>query len=308
MKYTPIFYMGGKSELIERGLVGLFPKDIDTFYDLFCGSGVVSVNVRANKKVLNDLNIYTLSLIKLFNDNSDNPHRLVERVEEVIKRFDLPTICTNVRAILRDDTARDKFEKSYRALRDYYNNSTEREPLLLYILSIYSFSHIIRFNKNGYFNMPIGNSGYIPDVRDKLLGNAYKGNYEITCKDFRDYTNMNFRVNDFIYLDPPYLGTNAIYNENNGFSGGWSYNDDADLFAFCDKLNKSGIKFGLSNVFKNKDFENMPLQEWVIRNGYSVHHFDNFTYSSCGKGSANSDEVFICNYELPSGTKKKRLF
>ena len=48
---TPIFYMGNKSKLINRGLCELFPKNINTFIDLFCGSGIVSLNVESRTKL-----------------------------------------------------------------------------------------------------------------------------------------------------------------------------------------------------------------------------------------------------------------
>ena len=41
--------MGNKKKLINKGLIDLFPKDINTFYDLFAGSAVVSLNTDAKK-------------------------------------------------------------------------------------------------------------------------------------------------------------------------------------------------------------------------------------------------------------------
>ena len=53
---SPIFYMGNKERLIKKGLIDLFPSDINKFIGCFCGSGVVSMNVKANYYVLNDYN------------------------------------------------------------------------------------------------------------------------------------------------------------------------------------------------------------------------------------------------------------
>lgn len=44
---SPIFYMGNKRRLIKKGLIDLFPKDINTFVDVFAGSAVVSMNTQA---------------------------------------------------------------------------------------------------------------------------------------------------------------------------------------------------------------------------------------------------------------------
>ena len=101
---------------------------------------------------------------------------------------------------------------------------------------------------------------------------------------------------DIIYLDPPYSNTLAIYNEKRAF-GGWTVEDDYKLFDILEDLDKKGIKWGLSNVFKNKDYVNEHLIKWCEKNNWNVHHLD-LSYSSLGKGNANSDEVYICNYNI----------
>lgn len=40
--------MGNKKRLINKGLIKMFPNNINTFVDLFAGSGIVSMNTRAN--------------------------------------------------------------------------------------------------------------------------------------------------------------------------------------------------------------------------------------------------------------------
>lgn len=56
--------MGSKRRLLKV-ILPMFPRNIDTFYDLFAGGLVVSLNVKAKHYVAND--IYT-PLIKMFND------------------------------------------------------------------------------------------------------------------------------------------------------------------------------------------------------------------------------------------------
>ena len=52
---SPINYIGNKYRLLKN-LVPLFPEDIDTFVDVFSGSGTVLINVNANKYIYNDIN------------------------------------------------------------------------------------------------------------------------------------------------------------------------------------------------------------------------------------------------------------
>ena len=96
-----------------------------------------------------------------------------------------------------------------------------------------------------------------------------------------------------IYVDPPYLITTATYNEN----GGWGEQDEKDLLVLLDKLNEKGIKFGLSNVIKQGDNTNHILQDWC--NKYNTYHL-NYDYGNSSyhkkDRTAETDEVFICNY------------
>ena len=94
-------------------------------------------------------------------------------------------------------------------------------------------------------------------------------------------------------MDSPYRISTATYNENNG----WSLDDDLDLMNYCDKLNSSGIKFAMSNVFENKGLANNELMEWSKK--YNVIYIEN-SYNSCNYQRKNKDkptiEVLITNY------------
>ena len=51
---SPLFYVGDKYKLMPQ-LIKLFPKNINTYYDVFCGGGSASINVSAKKFVMNDI-------------------------------------------------------------------------------------------------------------------------------------------------------------------------------------------------------------------------------------------------------------
>lgn len=291
---SPIFYMGNKYKLLPQ-LNPLFPKTINTFYDLFAGSGCMC-NVQSNKYIYNELNTNIVELYKLFLIYT--PNELVDYIEKIIKEFDLNTEGTNVKQ--NDPTVkeiRDYYNVNYVKFREAYNKS-ERDYRMLYTLTFYSFSNLIRFNQKSDFNMPFGNRCFCAKHKEQIL-DWYEliktRNIDILNEDaFSILANTRFDTQDFIYLDPPYSNTLAIYNEKRAF-GGWSIDDDFRLFDELEKLNKQGIKWGLSNVFENKGIRNEHLIKWCDDNGWYVHHL-NFTYSSLGKGNANSDEVYICNY------------
>ncbi|QQR64138.1 DNA adenine methylase [Candidatus Roizmanbacteria bacterium] len=65
--------------------------------------------------------------------------------------------------------------------------------------------------------------------------------------------------NDFVYFDPPYLLGLASYNE----LGGWTENDERDLYALLTRLNDKGIRFALSNVLEHKGEINKIIKAWA---------------------------------------------
>lgn len=91
---SPIFYMGNKYRLLPQ-LIPLFPARINTFYDLFGGSGCMSANVKADKIVYNEINENIVELYKLFLKYS--PEEIDTRIREYIKEYGLNTEGTDVR-------------------------------------------------------------------------------------------------------------------------------------------------------------------------------------------------------------------
>ena len=65
MLISPIFYMGNKKKLIKKGLIELFPKNIDNMIELFGGSAIVSMNTKANRYFISDIDNNLVSLYKL---------------------------------------------------------------------------------------------------------------------------------------------------------------------------------------------------------------------------------------------------
>lgn len=53
MRRSPINYMGGKYNSLKLILPNI-PKEINTFYDMFAGSGTVALNIEASSYVIND--------------------------------------------------------------------------------------------------------------------------------------------------------------------------------------------------------------------------------------------------------------
>lgn len=276
---SPLNYTGGKYKLLPQ-LLELFPKQVNTFVDLFAGGGWnVSVNVKAEKVVFNDLMWQVPEMLQEF--KKIGVEESLRKIDGYISSYDLSK----------------ENKEGYLALRELYNKG-KSDPLMLYTLICYSFNNQIRFNNKGAYNMPFGKdrSSFNPTLREKFIifvQRLQSMEIQFSSKDFRELDLDTLGENDFVYCDPPYLITVASYNEN----GGWGEQAERDLLAKLDTLDKAGVKFGLSNVFESKGKENIILKEWA--KGYTVHYLDH-TYSNCSyhkKDKQSKDiEVFITNY------------
>lgn len=291
---SPIPYMGNKKRLINKGLIRMFPNNINTFVDLFAGSGIVSMNTRANKIILNDIDSHLIELYYLFQKHSAD--EIILHIEKRIHQFGLAPESTK-RYIFTDKEKIDQYKRGYIKLRDEYNKS--KSVFDFCTLTYFSFSQQFRFNANGNFNMPYGND-YFSDYHRKAIINGCdffnKNNVEIFNLNFKEFDISKLTSSDFVYLDPPYLITLAVYNENRNGYVGWSESDENYLYQLCESLNERNIKFGMSNVFSNKSKTNQNLIDWSICNNFHVHRFSAHTYAVCGKGNSMTEEVFITNY------------
>ena len=83
---SPLNYTGGKFKILNK-ILPLFPQNIDTFVDLFCGGCNVGINVNANKIVFNDNLTY---LIKLYNSfKSQGYENVLNHIQNQIEKYNL---------------------------------------------------------------------------------------------------------------------------------------------------------------------------------------------------------------------------
>lgn len=279
MRYfkSPMNYMGGKHKLLPQ-IEPLFPQNINTFVDLFCGGLDVSLNINAANILCNDKESHIIDFYKeVQNRSSEEVHNSILNLIEKYK--------------LSKENA-----EGYKSLREDYNLENRWDKF--YTLLCYSFNNQIRYNKEGKFNMPFGKNrssynnrlqGRLKEFIDKI---DYK--YNFSSLDFRDIDLDSLTSESFVYCDPPYLITVATYNEN----GGWSEKDEKDLLDLLDKLNEKGIKFGLSNVISQNGKINELLDEWSKK--YTIHdltyNYSNCSYHKKDRSTEDTREVFICNY------------
>lgn len=292
---SPFFYVGDKYKLMTQ-LKDLFPNNINNFIEPFVGGGSVFLNTNANKYIVNDLDENIMNLHKLFYSYKGKNKIFLEELIKIIKEYDLS--CSFL-GIMAPDELKKKYVKTYYAkfnkenylkLRQDYNESKDKK--LLYLLLVYGFNHMIRFNKKGEFNLPVGNVDFnnnvylsINDYIDFVENN--KISYNSMC-----YTQfikeLNVENGDFIYFDPPYMLSNSEYNKM------WDEEKEIELYETIDKLAQNNIDFGLSNLLINKDKENYILGEWMKK--YDVYEIkSNYISYYDNSIKASNKEVYITN-------------
>ena len=289
---SPLNYTGGKHKLLPQ-ITPLFPKEIDTFVDLFAGGCNVAVNADAKRVVANDINTDIIELYKYF--KATDADSLMDQIDAIIEFYGLSN--TSKYGYDKYGTNSSKGvgafnKKAYERLRDDYNK--DKTPLMFYTTLIFAFNNQIRFNSKGEFNTPVNKRDFNKNMRKNLtLFIERLKNIDITFESV-DFKEIDIPKDSFVYIDPPYLATLAAYNEN----GGWNEKKEQELLDFMDTLDAKNIKFALSNVFENKGNKNLLLLEWSKK--YNVHHL-NHTYHNCNYQAKNKDskstkEILISNY------------
>jgi len=289
---SPLNYTGGKHKLLKQ-IMPLFPKDIDTFVDIFAGGCNVCVNVDAKQIIANDIDENIIELYKYFKNNTSE--KIILEIENIIKKYSLSN--TSKYGYEKYNTNSSKgvgaYNKTqYEKLRANYNKN--KTPIMFYTTLIFAFNNQVRFNSKGEFNTPVNKRDFNKNMRKNLelfVDKLSKLNISLYSKDFKD---IKVTKDSFVYIDPPYLATLAAYNEN----GGWSEDKEQELLEYMDSLDAKGIKFALSNVFENKGKKNHLLLEWS--KSYKVHKLEH-TYHNCNYQAKDKDvdstkEILITNY------------
>lgn len=296
---SPIFYMGNKYDLLDD-LLAYFPKkeEVETFIDLFGGSGVVVINSKYEKNIYNELNKNVYDLFNLIVNTDENI--LLSHINKMIKKFDLLIYDTAEKTKGNDLNVR-KGEKQYYKFREYYNKN--KNVIDLFLLTYYSFNNYIRFNSDGNFNMPYGNRKFLPKEHtgEILRFKHFIKNKKIIIKNenaFKLLENITKNEQQFIYLDPPYTNTMAVYNEQRA-GGGWNIEDDIKLFKELDRLNELGIKWAMSNVLWTKGIHNKHIEQWAKNNNYKIITFEEKKYNLGDNINQYTEEVLIINYVAP---------
>jgi len=298
MVRSPLFYVGDKYKIIDE-IKYYFPKNIDRFIEPFVGGGSVYLNVNAKEYLLNDIDNYVIGLHNFLGSYIGKENDFFKLIFSIIHKYNLSL---SYEKDIIPNELKQKYKKTYFAhfnkenfgkLKNHYNNSEKRNLAELYVLLIYSFNRMLRFNSKGNYNVPVGNVDFNGNVYDALINyfriNETKKTIKLN-KDFEIFFNeLDYSKNDFIYLDPPYLITFSEYNKL------WNEQTEKKLLQKLDNLNSKNVKFAISNVIDYKGKKNSIFSKWSKKyNAYNIKsNYISFRDNSIKKFT----EILVTNYE-----------
>lgn len=293
---SPFFYVGDKFKLLPQ-LKENFPEEINRFIEPFCGGGSVFLNVNANEYLLNDIDSHMIQLHEFLTSYSNKQAEFWDEIEHEIEKYKLSAtyMGKDVPQELRKEHVKTYFAKynkeAYMKLRDDFNKNKD-DMMLLYMLLIYGFNRMLRFNRKGDFNLPVGNVDFNQNVVNAL--NAYfdyvkDREIKFYNMDFQDFVNkVNPSDDDFVYLDPPYLITFSEYNKL------WNEDSEMRLINFLDELHERGVKFAVSNVLWHRRRYNGTFNEWAQQ--YNIVRIQSNYISYHDNTEKDSYEVLVKNF------------
>lgn len=302
---SPLFYVGDKYKLIEE-IKTYFPKKINKFVEPFVGGGSVFMNIDAKEFLLNDVDKQVYELHNFLISQSENQKDFFENVEMIIDRY-------NLSKSFREDKIpqelKDKWKKTYYAkynkegfnkLKSDYNEN--QSNLYLYVLLIYGFNRMLRFNSKGEYNLPVGNVDFNKNVIKALEDYAKlvsSKEIKLHNDDYTDFLHsIEFNNTDFIYADPPYLITFSEYNKL------WNEQKENELLTTLDDLDSKGIRFAVSNVTHYKGKVNEAFLNWSSK--YNVHSIKSNYISYHDNKIKEFKEVLVTNYAKKTHNQKKK--
>jgi site-specific DNA-adenine methylase len=153
---------------------------------------------------------------------------------------------------------------------------------------VYAFNNDIRFNAAGSFNLPVGKTDLNKMNVQKIteyIERIKQMKASFLCGSFNsDEVKALVDKADFIYMDPPYLIGDAVYNSM------WNYQSEYELLDFLDYLLENRKKFVLSNVISKVGKVNEPLSYWCYKNADRIQVVDiDYNYKSASYNKKTRD-------------------
>ena len=222
-------WVGGKRQLF--GEIKKHIPEYKTYYEPFLGGGAVFFGLQPERAVVNDINASLMCVYQVIRDHTEELIKLLKQHKNEADYF------YKIRNWDRDKETYEKRSSVEKAARIIYLNKT-------------CYNGLFRVNHAGEFNAPFGrykNPNIVNEEAILAMG-SYLRQPGITLMK-TDFEKALERVQkeDFIYFDPPYDPVSDSANFTGYDKRGFDRKEQIRLKLMCDKLNRKGIRFLLSN-------------------------------------------------------------
>lgn len=251
----PIPYQGSKRTLAPI-ISNYIPNDIDSWFEPFAGSAAMSIWVaryRNPKRIV--LGDSLSAIAELWKTILAQPQKVAARYEEIWT------------GQAHDDAG------YFNHIRDRFNRG--QDPVDLLYLLCRCVKNAVRFNAKGNFTQSVDKRrlGMSPDKMRRAIEGAsglLAGKTEVRGGDWRD-TTVDASPCDYIYMDPPYLGTSIGRDRRYA-----EWMSQERLIAGLRELRRRELRFALSydgkcgeRVYGPPLPENLGLTHLLIHAGRS---------------------------------------
>ncbi len=195
-------YRGGKSREIPRFLCHI-PDDFHRYLEPFFGGGSVYFYLEPDRAILGDINERLMTFYRHLRDHYPLMRRQLDALQ---KQYESNQAAyRQLKEELPEERVPNANEDLYYHMRNLFNHpdGSYLDGVLYFFINKTAYSGMIRYNKNGEYNVPFGryphlNTQLITQRHSDLLQGA-----ELFCADYSQIFRMA-QEDDFIFLDPPY--------------------------------------------------------------------------------------------------------
>lgn len=283
----PIKSQGIKTKLINFIAESIYWDGSGKWIEPFMGSGSVVLNLQPERALICDTNHHLINIYKSIQNKdltADKLRRFLEIEGEKLKV---------------------QGEPYYYEVRERFNEYGSSYDFIF--LNRSCFNGMIRFNSKGGFNVPFCKKeerfrqAYITKICNQVswASSVIEGkDWEFIAQDWKETLSVeNVEKNDFVYLDPPYIGRNADYFNKWG---------DEDATLLEERIKSLSCGFAYSMWLRNIYRENERLLNSF--QGYELRTFTHFYHLGAKESLRNEmEEALILKFNKDFHPPKNKL-
>lgn len=209
----PLIKWSGSKRRIAKEIIKYFPKSFKNYHEPFIGGGsmlfaLLHSDIVFEKAYCSDI---CEPLIGIFNAIKLNPKEISTHYRSNWEIFQ-------------------KNERYFYEVRSRFNK--EKDPKDFLFLSRTCYNGLIRFNPKGEFNTAVhlNRPGLHPNKMEKMIG-YWNEKIKDTIFECKDFSEVQTKEDDFMFLDPPYFYTNEMYTGEFDFNKFWMWLEKQPKFA-----------------------------------------------------------------------------